>query len=303
MPPQAVLPEDLLLVEQDFPVPNETRAQWRTRTARAFRKMHRQTAYLQSEAGQGGLHPSSNKKFKVRNAEEDEWEGCNLQCSKCTACKKRGTGPQCTNTVCIGQPCCWQHSLQLFKVRTARTMLQAHGRLTFNGLFACDTTNGPNAIVFRGPTEVGGDDGAMILPYIAERVSAAIIDERYGEDDDTVAPYGLHIATQQRHVGRYEDAACHRTMMSLANTIVNEPGYAHNHMNNPAPNAQFNVITVNGNNTATRGYISVLQAIRDIRNGDEILVLPDDYPLPDDPDKYYNRGIKPSQTGCRMRAA
>lgn len=302
MPPQFVVPQNLLLSEEDYPVEDETKAQWRTRTSRAFRKMHKQTAHLNTPAGAAGLHPSRTQKFKVRDPEEDEWEGCNLMCSKCTALKKRGAGAQCSNTVCIGMPVCFQHSLQLFKVRTARTELQAHGRLTFNGLFACDTTQGPGDVVFRGPTEPGGDDGDMILPYIAERVTAADMDERYGEDDEETAPYGLHISRRQRDVGRYEDAACHRTMMSLANTIVNEPGYAHNHLQNPGPNSQFNLITVNGNNTTTRGYISVLQATCDILNGQEVLVLPDDYPLPNQPDKYYNKGIKPSQRGCRATA-
>lgn len=301
MPPVAVVPDDMLLNGDDYPKENETRAQHNSRCGRVFRKLQEQVKLIQNSDEENALSQSRTQKFVVTDADEDEWPGCNLSCTKCTARKNKGAGGRCTNTCCIGLPVCWQHSLQFFKVRAARTQLKAPARLTFHGLFACDTTLGGDDCVFRGPSGPRKNDGELILPYIAEIVTEDIIDERYGDGEEDVAPYGINAKKNRKAKGIYEDAACHRTLMSLSNTIVSKAGYARHHgQADVGVNAKFDYIPLKAKKNRGK-YIAVLRATEDIANGDEILVDSEDYPLPESPDKFKNKGIKPSQTGCRTR--
>lgn len=309
MPPKDVLPASLRLNAANYPADNETKAQHNTRCAAAFRKMYKQTQRIDSR--EDGFAPSKTRRFVVTpdedNDEDDDedgqWTGCNFQCNKCVANKNKGAGGACTNTVCIGGPVCWQHSLQFFHVRGAQTELKSgNQRLNFHGLFACNTKEGPNAVVFRGPSARNAHDGDLILPYIAEKITEDVMDHRYGAGNHTVAPYGISIKKSRGAVGRLEDAACRRTMMSLANTKVNRANYSNTHARNVQPNAEFDTITVAGNNTHNKGYLAVLRATRNIENGDEIIVKPGSYPLPPRPEKFVNKGARPSATACRMRA-
>ncbi len=301
MPAVAVVPNDMLLGEQDYPNNDDTQKQHNTRCERMFRKLHEQVQLIQNSDEENALSPSKTQKFVVTDADDDEWPGCNLMCTKCTARKNKGKGGRCTNTCCIGLPVCWAHSLQFFRVRAARTQLKAPARLEFHGLFACDTTLEGDDCVFRGPTGPRKNDGELILPYIAEAVTEDIIDERYGEGDENTAPYGINIKKSRKAKGQYEDGACHRTMMSLANTIVSKPGYARHHgQADVGVNCKFDFIPVKAKNNRGK-YIAVLRATKNIYNSDELLVDSEDYPLPDNPEQYKNKGIKPSQTGCRTR--
>lgn len=293
MPAVAVVPTDMLLDEQDYPKDNETIKQHNSRCERTFRKLQEHVKLIQNSDNPDALSASKTQKFVVTDAGADDWPGCNLVCSKCTARKDKGKGARCTNTCCIGLPICWQHSLQFFRVRAARTQLKAPARLNFHGLFACDTTLQSDDCVFRS--------GELILPYIAEAVTEDIIDHRYGAGDENVAPYAINIKKSTRAKGGYEDGACMRSMMALANTIVSKAGYARHHAQaEVGVNCQFDSIPLKAKKNRGK-YIAVLRATTNIYNGDEILVDSKDYPLPDDLTKYINKGIKPSQNGCRTR--
>lgn len=109
-----------------------------------------------------------------------------------------------------------------------------------NGLFAINTKEPANAIVFK--------KGETIIGYGGELLDDEELDERYGEDN--TAPYAVNTKNDTNR-----DCACERSGGSRANT---SPG--HN-------NAKFAL-----NQTRTEAK---LVASRNIKNGEEIFLAYD----------------------------
>lgn len=206
---------------------------------------------------------------------------CALQCTQCTG--RKADGQRCTRRVCIGAPLCFQHALKFFHVRAGQTKLKATQggrRMTFGGLFACDPSKGANAVVF--------EEGDPIICYAAENIRQSTIPERYGAAAGEVGPYVIRIAKDGHHVGRHEDGACRRSYMSLVNTSA------------ATANTVFAYAYVDQLHRDPRqGLMAVLNATKQIRNGQEILV--DDYPLPPEGATHSTKRWKPSSTGCRRK--
>jgi len=111
---------------------------------------------------------------------------CQLQCTQCTATTK--SGQRCKRRVCVGQPKCSQHRDFVIK----KSGIPNAGM----GLFAKRE--------FK-KNEVIGE-------YYGEQVNASQLKSRYGQ---STAPYALQAG------GVIFDAACKRSLMSVANARKN----------------------------------------------------------------------------------
>jgi len=157
----------------------------------------------------------------------------NLTSERCQFIKTNGQ--QCSRNTVIGLGLCFQH-LEIEKhLRIKPSTIQHAGK----GLFAMDKHALENDIIFR--------IGQNIVKYDGEIIDLDELNERF---DEYTAPYTVYINNN-----RYDSAECHRGIGSLAN-----------HGNNQQANAKFNTGN-RGNNASCR-----LQATKNIRNGDEIIV-------------------------------
>lgn len=200
-----------------------------------FNKIVRQT-YAQ-EVSPRGKRPQFEFKYKRQTLFE-----CDLMCARCQFRTRDGNRVrQCSRNNCRYLPFCWQHMQMLYKIKVARTELRdANGeRYPFLGLFACATELPEGEILFQR--------GQAIIPYIGERLTQRETDARYDVDGvEHTGPYAL--STPQRR-DRVLDAAC----------VRGSAAYANHRGDNPNAELQF-----------VRGS-ALLQAARDIRNGEEIL--------------------------------
>jgi len=207
-------------------------------TGEVFNRIVRQT--YEQEVNPRGKRPQFEFKYKRETLFE-----CDLMCARCQFRARDGNRgnsvKQCSRNNCRYLPFCWQHMQMLYKIKVARTELRdADGeRYPFLGLFACANELPEGEILFQR--------GQPIIPYIGERLTQRETDARYDADGvEHTGPYALN--TPQRR-DRVLDAACVRGSAAYANHAVN------------APNAELQFVRGN----------ALLQAARDIRNGEEIL--------------------------------
>jgi len=157
-----------------------------------------------------------------------------LECARCIAISKNGN--ECRRKVCIGMPYCWQHLLSVKHLKIKPSTEEDAGK----GLFAINPQQRQNAIVFQ--------TNAEICNYYGEFIDLDTLENRYG---DYTAPYTIQVKKNER----YEDAALHRGIGSLANHSLNNA------------NVSFHIKRVAG-----RNHHVVLKALRPIRNGEEIFI-------------------------------
>ena len=138
-------------------------------------------------------------------------------------------------TTVIGEPYCWQH----MRSEKHLTIKPSHIPNAGKGLFAYDRTQPNDAVIFRT-----GDD---ITPYLGQEINTATLKDRYGE---FTAPYGMELNGRQRG-RRYLDSATQRGIGSLIN-----------HTTRRAANCEY----------VGHGYTCRIRAIKQIRNGQELLV-------------------------------
>lgn len=148
------------------------------------------------------------------------------------------SGARCLRNVFIGQPYCFQHMVPNLHLKIKPSTLPNAGK----GLFAW-FPQAPNHIVFQR--------NQQICDYEGEFIDKTKLNNRYGE---YTAPYA--IAVREGTNPRYEDAALHRGIGSLAN-----------HNTRRHINASFVVKRLDG-----RNHHIALKAIRPISHGDEIFV-------------------------------
>ena len=170
-------------------------------------------------------------KFFVNNTEVFHALLESEQCSANTA-----TGHRCRRRVVIGQDLCYSHLLSLKHLRIKPSTITGAG----NGLFALDSRQPPNAVLFHKGDRIG--------EYIGERLDLAELAERYG---NYTAPYTMKITNNE-----FLDSATKRGYCSLANRATTA-----NQANAEFPNCNYRVVP----------HKIYLVAKKDIRNGDEIL--------------------------------
>ena len=165
------------------------------------------------------------------------------------------TGKQCRCKQYIGFDLCWRHLEMDCHLKIKQSSIKNAGK----GLFAYNgTTN--NDIIFKGNQQKGD----KIIAYNAEVITHLEAYERY---DKHTAPYGVHINKDS-----IEDAACIRSAGSIAN-----------HTSHSRANAKLY-------SHQNRVY---LRAIKNIRNGDEILTdYGKDYEMNEDGVSYKTKYVK-----------
>ena len=146
-------------------------------------------------------------------------------------------GRRCSRRSVIGCPYCFQHLKSDRHLRIKPSTIHNAGK----GLFAEDSTQAPNAIIFRR------DDD--IIEYIGETIDRAELNRRYHHH---TAPYALQVRGDNNNP-LYIDAATIRGVGSLSN-----------HRAGHHQNAR---LVVNFQNNTAR-----LRATKNIRNGEEIFV-------------------------------
>ena len=145
-------------------------------------------------------------------------------------------GRRCSRRSVIGCPYCFQHLKSDRHLRIKPSTIHNAGK----GLFAEDSTQAPNAIIFRRNDN--------IIEYTGQNIDIDELNRRYHHH---TAPYALQVRGDNDPL--YVDAATVRGVGSLSNHR------AGNHQN-----ARF---VVNYQNNTAR-----LRAIKNIRNGDEVFV-------------------------------
>ena len=145
-------------------------------------------------------------------------------------------GRRCSRRSVIGCPYCFQHLKSDRHLRIKPSTIHNAGK----GLFAEDSTQAPNAIIFRRNDN--------IIEYTGQNIDIDELNRRYHHH---TAPYALQVRGDNDPL--YVDAATIRGVGSLSNHR------AGNHQN-----ARF---VVNYQNNTAR-----LRAIKNIRNGDEVFV-------------------------------
>lgn len=177
---------------------------------------------------------NKRNRFWIKDKSSDF--SCPLRSLKC--CAKTSRGTPCKRNVVHGILFCFQHTRSLLNIRIdASGIITSGGRI--HGLFACDSTKSPNAIVFK--------KGQEICPYFGEILNKNQIKQRY--IDGITAPYGLQVSND-----KYIDSACFQSIGAKANKA---PTGVRN-------NAKF--VTA-----YTKPYARVV-AQNNIRNGKEIFV-------------------------------
>jgi hypothetical protein len=282
------LPAHRLIKPDDKVLATMTAPQRLDKAKRLFRKIFRGNEWVEEH---NQYYSSKTLKYK-QEIDNVDWTGGPIQCSRCICAKKNGQ--RCTRSVCIGSLICWQHGIEYLNVRAGQTKLKFnHERLSFAGLFACDQKRNGTAVIFK--------EGDLVCPYVGEFIEQDELDERYGEGDDTVAPYALNVGHGANAF--IEDSALRRSHGSLANTILplhNQYQWAAAGTQN-VPNVKIDVITINGNEMA------VLKAIRPIKNSQEIYCRSHDengnleYVMHGDEVKHTTKGYKPSKRCCKPK--
>lgn len=145
---------------------------------------------------------------------------------------------RCRNRVVIGAPLCWIHRKKEQHVEVRESNIPGAGK----GVFATNGTNN-HAIVFR--------TGTALFPYKGQHIDDEEIQRRYAE---ATAPYGIKLMVAGREL--YEDGALERGIGSLPN-----------HANQNHANIKFYTAYPRSEEPLIKE-----KAVKNIRNGDELLV-------------------------------
>ena len=157
---------------------------------------------------------------------------CPLKHYRCSHINAK-TGIQCGRKQYIGFDLCFQHLVTDCNLKIKKSNMEGAGK----GLFAYNGTKN-NDIIFKG----NQSKGDRIIAYNADVITHLEANRRYGNH---TAPYGVYVNKDY-----IEDAACMRSAGSLAN-----------HISHSKANAKL---------YSHQGRV-YLRAIKNIRNGDEIL--------------------------------
>jgi len=183
--------------------------------------------------------------------------GCKLYKLPCM-CYKDGTKTLCTRQSYNSAGLCWQHLKTRWNLTVRQTNISDGGgqRLRMRGLFACDIKKAENEIVFK--------EGDVICPYIGIVFTEQEFSSIYPKSDDTTAPYMIPILVRtarkrDEDTTLYVDAACLRGIGSLANHDTGKKNAIFVSSELEIPNLE-------------EGILPWLQAVRDIKNGEEIYV-------------------------------
>lgn len=187
--------------------------------------------------------------FSYRDSRRPDLEEflCEVKSKRCRAVSN-ATGRRCSKKCAIGLPFCWIHLLQNSHLKIAPSTLQVDGESVGKGLFAAKNN--------RLNEEIEGEEGIVfdredeICNYEGQRISKAILDNRYGRNTRNFVGYPPYVI-QVGQTAEYEDGACLRGVGNLPN-----------HSDNP--NASLEI-----DDATSRIFI---KAIREIRHGEEIFV-------------------------------
>ena len=116
-------------------------------------------------------------------------------------------GEHCNRIVVLGIPYCAQHLAMVEHLKIKKSTIPKAGI----GLFAYDPTRGPNAIIFRGNQDGGGD---LICMYNGEIITNAVANRRYRR---FTGPYACRISQN-----RIEDGAKIRGVGTFVNHSEDE---------------------------------------------------------------------------------
>lgn len=211
--------------------------------------------YKKKKGIPGEIMGNDNQPFDFDNN-----PSCRLYKLQCM-CYKNGTRELCPRTSYNSAGMCWQHLKTKWNLTIKQTKIEYDGkRLRMRGLFACDPKKSDSDIIFK--------IGDVICPYIGIVYNENELNSRY--PDNKTAPYvqKIEITTNQGKCNLYIDASCLRGIGSLSNHKVDG--------NAIMCSAADNLIYPSHDN----GIMPWLQAIKDIRNGDEICFdYGDDYEM------------------------
>jgi len=156
---------------------------------------------------------------------------CDLASMQCEANGK--TGKRCSNKTVIGVKLCWQHLLGLKHLRIKQSTVPGAGK----GVFAVDPHRPAGAVIFAKGSNV-------MIPFDGEKMSLAASKQRYKKHE----AYARYAILDSKDV--VFDAACMRSVGSIiASNISNRRGASN--------------VVYNSN--------KILEATRDILNGEELL--------------------------------
>lgn len=165
-------------------------------------------------------------------------------CDRCTATKV--SGGRCSLTTCKTGPYCWIHTRSKMWLQVKKSQVPNAG----SGLFANKPGARQNEIVWK--------KNAKICPYQGPLITRNQLERKYGDTDDTVAEYALHIGD-----GWYIDP--YKTNAGVAR-------YANDcHGTDLRCNAKFDTGSHKIVDPKKRQAKTFVVATRDIRNGEEIL--------------------------------
>ena len=157
---------------------------------------------------------------------------CHLKQYQCQHINPK-KGNQCKRKQYIGFDLCWKHLETDCHLKIKKSNIEGAGK----GLYAFNGTSNDD-VIFKG----NQSKGDRIIAYNADVITHLEANRRYGNH---TAPYGVYVNKDY-----IEDAACMRSAGSLAN-----------HISNSKANAKL---------YSHQGRV-YLRAIKNIRNGDEIL--------------------------------
>jgi len=284
----AALPDNRMIKPADLPTAVMTPAQRIDKQKRLFRKMFRSNEWLEEH---DGYYKSKTLKYQ-QDTPNSEWQGDKLDCCRCIATRK--DGQRCKSSVCVGINVCWQHSLKYLKLKSGRTTLrQNNQRLDFGALFACDRSKPSTAVIFHA--------NDIVCAYLGQVITEETLNERYGEDNQAVAPYAARIG--QGPNSYIEDSALRRSLGSLINTVLTNQ--AHVQWGTPGagiqPNCRIDTIKISGYE------MGVIIATRPIKNGQEVLCRSHDangnleYIIHTDEEiTHKTKGYRPVQRACKL---
>lgn len=121
---------------------------------------------------------------------------CKLDSEQCEADSK--SGRPCRNRVVIGLPYCHVHTKQLLKLKIQDSDIHGAGK----GIFAYSGTQAGRVF----------SRNQVICDYEGEVLTLQEVSDRYGDTDETVAPYTIQLSPH-----RALDAACRRGIAGVIN--------------------------------------------------------------------------------------
>ena len=135
--------------------------------------------------------------FSYRNAADDIDFKCNFVCQRCKG--RNRDGSVCKRNSCKYLPYCFTHLRTKCGLVVKRSTIPGAG----DGLFAVRSF----------------EEGDVITVYYGEKLTPEENDERYGEGDNAVGPYGVTGAKAHDGALRIIDGPCFRSAAVFANDV------------------------------------------------------------------------------------